>query len=84
MVGRRHSCAVHRDRRRRARSPPCFLLWPNFEPQRLPQEMSDAIAAQGRYAAAVLSNLLGETAVATVERARREARPCHQQSGSIH
>jgi uncharacterized membrane protein YccC len=50
----------------------CFLLWPNFEPQRLLQEMRDAIAAQGRYAFAVLSNLLGETAVTAVERARRE------------
>ena len=50
-----------------------FLLWPNFEPQRLLPEMREAIAAQGRYAASVLSNLLGEQPVAPVGRIRREA-----------
>jgi uncharacterized membrane protein YccC len=50
----------------------CFLLWPNFQPQRLLQETRAAIAAQGRYAATVLSHLLNEASVAAVERARRE------------
>ena len=51
----------------------CLLLWPSWEPQRLVQEVRDAIAAQGRYAVAVLSHLLGEAPIAAVERARRAA-----------
>jgi uncharacterized membrane protein YccC len=51
----------------------CFLLWPNFEPQRLRQQLSDAIAAHGRYGAAVLSDLSGDASVNGVERLRREA-----------
>ena len=50
----------------------CFLLWPDFEPKPLLPELRDAIAAQGRYAASVLSHLLGEAPAATVERTRRE------------
>ncbi len=50
----------------------CFLLWPDFEPKPLLPELRDAIAAQGRYAASVLSHLLGEVPAAAVERTRRE------------
>ena len=50
----------------------CFLLWPNFAPQRLLPEMREAIAAHGRYAAAALSCLLGEETAVTVTRMRRE------------
>ena len=50
----------------------CFLLWPDFEPKPLLPELRDAIAAQGRYAASVLSHLLGEAPAAAVERTRRE------------
>jgi uncharacterized membrane protein YccC len=51
----------------------CFVMWPNFEPRRLAQQIQDAIAAQGRYAAAVLSQLVGQDSDAVAERARREA-----------
>jgi uncharacterized membrane protein YccC len=51
----------------------CFLLWPSWEPERLVHEVRDAIAAQGRYAVAVLSHLLDEEPVAAIERARRAA-----------
>jgi uncharacterized membrane protein YccC len=50
----------------------CFVLWPDFEPKPLLPELRAAIAAQGRYGAAVLSHLLGEVPAAAVERARRE------------
>jgi uncharacterized membrane protein YccC len=51
----------------------CFLLWPNFEPQRLREKLRDAIAAHGRYGAAVLSDLSGDAAVAGAVGLRREA-----------
>jgi uncharacterized membrane protein YccC len=51
----------------------CLLLWPSWEPERLGQEMPNAIGAQGRYAATVLSYLLGEQPIIAVERARRAA-----------
>ena len=50
----------------------CFLLWPNFEPQRLLQEMRAAIAASGHYVAAALSVLGGDEPAADAARARRE------------
>jgi uncharacterized membrane protein YccC len=49
----------------------CFLLWPNFEPQRLLQEMRAAIAASGHCVAAALLVLDGDAA-ADAARARRE------------
>jgi uncharacterized membrane protein YccC len=51
----------------------CFLLWPNFEPERLRQQLRDAIAAHGRYGAAVLSDLSGDASVTRVDHFRREA-----------
>jgi uncharacterized membrane protein YccC len=51
----------------------CYLLWPSWEPQRLVQEVRSAIAAQGRYAVAVLSHLLDEETITDVEHARRAA-----------
>ena len=51
----------------------CFLLWPNFEPERLRQQLRDAIAAHGRYGAAVLSDLAGDASVTRVDHLRREA-----------
>lgn len=50
----------------------CFLLWPNFEPQRLLQEMRAAIAAGGHYVAAALSALVGDEPAEDAARARRE------------
>jgi len=51
----------------------CWLLWPSWEPQRLREEVRDAISAQGRYAVSVLSHLLDELPAEAVERARRAA-----------
>jgi uncharacterized membrane protein YccC len=48
-----------------------YLLWPSWEPDRLPAEVRAAIEAHGRYAAAVFSLRLGETRVRDVEDARR-------------
>ncbi|HYM03911.1 MAG TPA: FUSC family protein [Stellaceae bacterium] len=51
----------------------CYVLWPSWEPGRLRDEIRAAIAAHGRYARAVLSQLLDETTLAEVEQARRAA-----------
>jgi len=51
----------------------CFLLWPSRERERLMQEARGAIAAHGRYAEAVLANLLDGAPVEAVDAARREA-----------
>jgi uncharacterized membrane protein YccC len=51
----------------------CYLMWPSWEPNRLADEIRAAIAAHGRYAAAVVSALLREIDAAAVEQARREA-----------
>lgn len=51
----------------------CFLLWPSWEPNRLPQEVRAAIAAHGRYAEAELSLILSEASATDVEQARRAA-----------
>jgi uncharacterized membrane protein YccC len=50
-----------------------FLLWPSREPARVAGEARAAVAAHGRYAAAVFANLLGHADAAAVDRARREA-----------
>ena len=49
------------------------LLWPTWEPRRLPQELRAALAAHGRYAAGVIAEKLGERLDASSEVARREA-----------
>jgi uncharacterized membrane protein YccC len=49
------------------------LLWPVWEPGRLASEVRRAIAAHGRFARADIQALLGESTLAEVERARREA-----------
>jgi uncharacterized membrane protein YccC len=51
----------------------CYVLWPSWEPHRLPGDVKAAIAAHGRYAEAELSLILGEADGAAVERTRREA-----------
>jgi uncharacterized membrane protein YccC len=51
----------------------CYLLWPSWEPNRLPDDVRAAIAAHGRYAEAELSLILGEVDQAAVERTRRAA-----------
>lgn len=51
----------------------CYVLWPSWEPNRLPAYVKAAIAAHGRYAEAELSLILGEADEASVERARRAA-----------
>jgi uncharacterized membrane protein YccC len=50
-----------------------FLLWPSREPARVAAEARGAVAAHGRYAAAVFGNLLGQTDAAAVDQARRDA-----------
>lgn len=49
-----------------------FMLWPTWEPERLPQEARAAIGAHGAYAEAVLATV-GDSSAATVEMARRGA-----------
>ena len=51
----------------------CYLLWPSWEPNRLPAEVRAAIAAHGAYAEAELSLLLGDATAADVGHARRAA-----------
>ena len=51
----------------------CWLLWPSWEPNRLPAELRRAIAAHGRYAEAEMSLILGEVETSHVEQARRNA-----------
>jgi uncharacterized membrane protein YccC len=51
----------------------CFLLWPDFAPRQLAEEIRGAIATVGRYAASVLSSLAGEAPVDAANPARREA-----------
>ena len=51
----------------------CLILWPEFEPARLPAELAAAIAAHAAYADAVLSALAGPTARTAAEPARRAA-----------
>lgn len=51
----------------------CYVLWPSWEPHRLPADVKAAIAAHGQYAEAELSLILGETDAANVESARRAA-----------
>lgn len=51
----------------------CWLLWPSWEPNRLPEEIRAAIAAHGRYAEAEFALILGEISLADVEQARRAA-----------
>ena len=51
----------------------CYLLWPSWEPSRLPDEVRAAIAAHGVYAESELSLLLGDATMADVGQARRAA-----------
>jgi len=51
----------------------CYLLWPSWEPSRLPAEVRAAIGAHGTYAEAELSFLLGEISAADLGQARRAA-----------
>ena len=51
----------------------CFLLWPSWEPDRLPAELRRAIRMHGAYAEAVLGALLGESDARAIDPARREA-----------
>ncbi|MDE2516954.1 MAG: FUSC family protein [Rhodospirillales bacterium] len=51
----------------------CLVLWPSWEPERLPAELRQAIRAHGAYADAVLASLSGEGVAGQVEAARREA-----------
>jgi hypothetical protein len=50
-----------------------FVLWPTWEPERLPQEARDAIGAHGVWAEAALAALAGASPAAAVEAARRAA-----------
>ena len=52
-----------------------LLLWPAWEPQRLRDQMREALSAHGRYARAVIDELLAERSdsEAQVEAARRAA-----------
>jgi uncharacterized membrane protein YccC len=50
-----------------------FLLWPSWEPARLPAEIRAAIAAHATYARATLSFVLGEIGEAAFHEARRAA-----------
>ncbi len=50
-----------------------FLLWPSWEPSRLPAEIRAAIAAHAAYARATLSFLLGETSEAAFHATRGSA-----------
>jgi uncharacterized membrane protein YccC len=51
----------------------CYLMWPSWEPTRIAESPRAAIAAHGRYAAAVFAFVLCEIDAAAVEPARREA-----------
>ncbi len=50
-----------------------FLLWPSWEPGRVRAGLRAAIRAHAAYAVAEISALLGETAAAAVDPARRAA-----------
>jgi uncharacterized membrane protein YccC len=50
-----------------------FVLWPTWEPERLPQEARSAIGAHGTYAEAALAAVSGVAPAAAVEVARRGA-----------
>jgi len=50
-----------------------FVLWPTWEPERLPQEAQAAIGAHGVWAEAELASLAGSGPAAAVEAARRAA-----------
>ncbi|HUC17175.1 MAG TPA: FUSC family protein [Acetobacteraceae bacterium] len=50
-----------------------LVLWPSFEPERLAQELSQAIEAHASYGDAVFSFLIGEAAAGEVEAWRRAA-----------
>ena len=51
----------------------CFLLWPSWEPNRLRQELRSTLRAHGRYAKAIIGEILGEGTPAATEAARRAA-----------
>jgi uncharacterized membrane protein YccC len=51
----------------------CLLLWPSWEPERLRQELRDALATHAAYADAILAQILGEGEEAAAEQARRAA-----------
>ncbi len=50
-----------------------WLLWPAWEPERVQAELSTAIRAHGRFAAAEIAFLIGEATAAAVAEARRAA-----------
>ncbi len=50
-----------------------FVLWPTWEPERLPQEARAAIGAHGAYAEAALAFVAGAPTAAAVEMARHGA-----------
>ncbi|MGA3401775.1 MAG: FUSC family protein [Acetobacteraceae bacterium] len=50
-----------------------FVLWPTWEPERLPQEARVAIGAHGVWAEAALASAAGASPAAAVEAARRGA-----------
>jgi uncharacterized membrane protein YccC len=51
----------------------CFVLWPSWEPDRLRQELRSALRAHGRYAKAIIAEILGEGSEDAAERTRRAA-----------
>ncbi len=51
----------------------CYLLWPDWQPNRLEAEIRDAIQAHGAYADAEIGFILRETPNAALEQARRAA-----------
>ena len=51
----------------------CFLLWPSWEPNRLRQELRSTLRAHGRYAKAIIGEILGEGTPVATEAARRAA-----------
>lgn len=50
-----------------------LVLWPSWEPDRLPRELHAALDAHARYLDRALALLLGEADAAAVERARQAA-----------
>jgi uncharacterized membrane protein YccC len=50
-----------------------FVLWPTWEPERLPQEARTAIGVHGVWAEAAMASLAGSGPAAAVEAARRAA-----------
>ncbi|HUN45335.1 MAG TPA: FUSC family protein [Stellaceae bacterium] len=62
----------------------CYLLWPSWEPNRVAEEIRAAIAAHGRYAAAVFAALTDGPDAAAVDEARRAAGlACNNAEASI-